>query len=110
VNSAHNRSAARAIRGARGKIAARGHFSAAGKGSASILETFPKAYRADIERAVQILREGGCQEVHVFGSVAEGRIRKGSDLNLAVRGCPPRNFFPLLGRSKEVRVKIAKGQ
>lgn len=65
---------------------------------ASGLEVFPEEYRADIERAVQILREGGCQEVHVFGSVAQGRTREGSDLDLAVRGCPPRSFFPLLGR------------
>ena len=37
---------------------------------ASGLEVFPEEYRADIER---------------------------SDLDLAVRGCPPRSFFPLLG-------------
>ena len=65
---------------------------------ASGLEVFPEEYRADIERAVQILRAGGCREVYVFGSVAEDRTREGSDLDLAVRGCPPRNFFPLLGR------------
>ena len=65
---------------------------------ASGLEVFPEEYRTDIERAVQILRAGGCREVYVFGSVAEDRTREGSDLDLAVSGCPPRNFFPLLGR------------
>ena len=62
------------------------------------LESFPQEYRSDIERAVEILKEGGCREVHVFGSVAEGRAREGSDLDLAVGGCPPRSFFRLLGR------------
>ena len=61
-------------------------------------QVFSEEYREDIERAVEILREGGCREVHVFGSVAEGRTRKGSDIDLAVRGCPPRSFFSLLGK------------
>jgi predicted nucleotidyltransferase len=64
---------------------------------ASGLEVFPEEYRADIERAVQLLKTGGCREVYVFGSVVEGRTREGSDLDLAVRGCPPGSFFPLLG-------------
>ena len=62
------------------------------------LERFPPEFHADIRRAVEILKEGGCTEVHIFGSVAEGRIREGSDLDLAVRGCPPDRFFALLGR------------
>lgn len=62
------------------------------------IHMLPDDYREDIERAVQILKEGGCREVHVFGSVAEGRTRVRSDLDLAVRGCPPERFFELLGR------------
>ena len=64
----------------------------------SMLEKFPESYRADIAQAVAILKEGGCSEVYVFGSVAEDRTRAGSDIDLAVRGCPPERFFPLLGR------------
>ena len=62
------------------------------------LDRFAPEFRADIRRAVSILKEGGCSEVHVFGSVAEGRVHEGSDLDLAVRGCPPERFFALLGR------------
>ena len=61
-------------------------------------DRFPPEFHADLQRAVEILKEGGCTEVHVFGSVAEGRVREGSDLDLAVRGCPPGRFFILLGR------------
>ena len=62
------------------------------------LDRFPPEYHVDIRRAVEILKQGGCAEVHVFGSVAEGRVREGSDLDLAVRGCPPERFFALLGQ------------
>ena len=62
------------------------------------LDRFPAEFHADIRRAVDILKEGGCTEVHVIGSVAEGGVREGSDLDLAVRGCPPERFFTLLGR------------
>jgi predicted nucleotidyltransferase len=58
----------------------------------------PEAFRSDIERAVEILKEGGCSEIFLFGSLAEGRSRENSDIDLAVRGCPPRDFFRLLGR------------
>ncbi len=58
----------------------------------------PEAFRADIERAVAILREGGCSEVYLFGSLAEGCSREGSDIDLAVRGCPTGAFFPLFGK------------
>ena len=37
----------------------------------------------------------------VFGSVAEGASGPRSDLDLAVRGCPPERFYPLLGRLME---------
>lgn len=63
----------------------------------SALEALPREYRADIERAIEILKEGGCREIHVFGSVAEGQTRTGSDIDIAVRGCPPGSFFALLG-------------
>jgi predicted nucleotidyltransferase len=65
---------------------------------AAELGAMPEEYRADIERAVRILKEGGCSEVHVFGSVADGRSREESDIDLAIRGCPPGKFFSLLGK------------
>lgn len=58
----------------------------------------PETVREDIERAVRILKEGGCTHIFLFGSAAKGRIEDRSDLDLAVRGCPPDRFFGLLGR------------
>ncbi len=58
----------------------------------------PEAYAKDIARAVEILKAGGCHEIYLFGSLAEGKIRDGSDIDLAVKGCPPGNYFHLFGQ------------
>lgn len=55
-------------------------------------------FHADISRAVRILKEAGCSEIFLFGSAATGEVSTGSDIDLAVRGCPPGSFFHLLGR------------
>ena len=58
----------------------------------------PIAYRQDIRRALTILKEAGCSNVFLFGSLAAGRVKDGSDIDLAVRGCPKGQFFHLLGK------------
>ena len=58
----------------------------------------PEGFRADLVRAVQILKEEGCSEIFLFGSGAAGKIRDRSDIDLAIRGCPRGHFFHLLGR------------
>jgi predicted nucleotidyltransferase len=60
----------------------------------SISDTF----REDIDRAVRILKEEGCTEIYLFGSVATGESHSDSDIDLAVRGCTPGRFFHTLGR------------
>lgn len=58
----------------------------------------PKDYREDVHRAVKILKEAGCTQVFLFGSLTDGKVREGSDIDLAVRGCPKGRFFHLLGK------------
>lgn len=65
---------------------------------ATIFERIPAEYQSDLERAVTISKEEGCREVYVFGSVAVGDPTFRSDLDIAVRGCPPERFYRLLGR------------
>jgi predicted nucleotidyltransferase len=60
--------------------------------------TIPEAFQQDIDRAVRILKEEGCAEIFLFGSGAEGKVSERSDIDLAVRGCPPGHFFRALGR------------
>ncbi len=57
----------------------------------------PASYQRDIRRAVKILKDAGCSDVFLFGSVASAQLHEGSDLDLAVRGCPPSDFFRVWG-------------
>ncbi|MBI3537839.1 MAG: nucleotidyltransferase domain-containing protein [Chloroflexi bacterium] len=57
----------------------------------------PKVFERDVLRAVNILREAGCSEIYLFGSIVAGKTRDDSDLDLAIRGCPRGEFFHLLG-------------
>jgi predicted nucleotidyltransferase len=58
--------------------------------------------RDQIARAAAILREAGAREVYLFGSAATGKMHEGSDVDLAVSGLPPRQFFPAMGRASDV--------
>lgn len=46
-----------------------------------------------IEQAVASLKSEGAREVYLFGSVARGKIRPDSDVDMAVSGLPPKRFF-----------------
>ena len=58
----------------------------------------PAMFRADIDKATQILRDAGCTEGYLFGSVAMGKAQQASDIDLAVRGIPPAEFFRVYGK------------
>lgn len=58
----------------------------------------PHDYKEDVEKAVRILKNEGCKEVFIFGSLAEGRVRVGSDIDLAVKGCPTGQYYRILGK------------
>jgi len=58
----------------------------------------PDDYKKDIIRAIEILKNGGCSHIFLFGSIATGEYRKKSDIDLAIKGCPKGKFFRLLGK------------
>ena len=62
------------------------------------LNRLPSSYKKDIEKAVKILKEEGCKEVFLFGSIVEGNIQEDSDIDLAVKGCPSGKYFNLIGK------------
>lgn len=62
------------------------------------LQSLPLNYQRNLEQAVNLLRQAGCRAVFLFGSLASGEIRPNSDIDLAIRGCPPGDFFRLLGQ------------
>lgn len=55
-----------------------------------------------IEEAAAALRAAGAHEVYVFGSAATGKLREGSDVDLAVSGLPPKVFFRAMGAASQV--------
>ena len=65
---------------------------------AEVLQSAPADVQRDVARGIEILKGGGCHEVYVLGSVAEDRVGPDSDIDFAVRGCPPERFFKLQGR------------
>jgi predicted nucleotidyltransferase len=58
----------------------------------------PEIYQKDIRRAVEILKEAECTNIFLFGSLTTGKVHDGSDIDLAIRGCPKGKFFQLLGK------------
>ena len=56
---------------------------------------------ARIEQAARVLIALGAREVYVFGSAATGRVRPGSDVDLAVSGLPPGVFFRAMSRAED---------
>ncbi len=49
-----------------------------------------------IEQLVVVLKKWGAKTVYLFGSAAKGTMRNDSDIDLAVSGLPPENFFKAL--------------
>lgn len=46
-----------------------------------------------IEKAVLALKAAGAREIYLFGSAAHGQMREDSDIDLAVSGLPPSQFY-----------------
>ena len=50
--------------------------------------------RADLKKAVEILRKYGAKRILLYGSLCRtGRFRRGSDIDLVVEGIPPQHFI-----------------
>lgn len=57
-----------------------------------------KSIKSDLDKAIEILKEEGCEEIYLYGSIAEDRFDEESDIDLAVKGIPSGDFFRVLGR------------
>jgi predicted nucleotidyltransferase len=62
------------------------------------LAEIPARYRADIETAASLLKKEGGESVYLFGSLAVGKIKNTSDIDLGVKGLPPEKFFSVCGK------------
>ena len=62
------------------------------------LSQIPDTFQQDIHRAIEILKNAGCTSIYLFGSLAHGKSRNVSDIDLAIQGCPKQKYFQLLGK------------
>ncbi|MBE3096449.1 MAG: nucleotidyltransferase domain-containing protein [Planctomycetes bacterium] len=58
--------------------------------------------KEQIAKAAEALKKAGACEVYLFGSIAQGRIRQGSDIDMAVSGLPPARFFQAMGEAADL--------
>ena len=56
-------------------------------------QKLPEAFEKDIEKAVDILKKAGCEEIYIFGSLAKGNFNEESDIDFAVKGLPKGLFY-----------------
>ena len=57
------------------------------------VDKLPEKYKKDIEKAVEILKNRGCTEVYLFGSLALGDYHEKSDIDLGIKGLEKRVYF-----------------
>lgn len=55
-----------------------------------------------LRQGAELLRDAGAREVYVFGSMAAGKARENSDVDLAVTGLPPERFFTAMARLEDL--------
>jgi predicted nucleotidyltransferase len=58
----------------------------------------PQKYQNDIEVAVKLLKNEGCQSVFLFGSLVTGKNHEQSDIDIGCRGLPKGKFFEVYSR------------
>jgi predicted nucleotidyltransferase len=71
------------------------------------LDKIPVKYQEDIKKAVNLLKNAGCRAVFLFGSMVTGKIHQNSDIDIGIKGLPPKNFFRVYAfLDKELSNKI----
>lgn len=63
-----------------------------------LLSRLPVEFQKDLCSAIEILKSAGCKEIFIFGSLVTDTYREDSDIDFAIRGCMPENYFSLLGK------------
>ncbi|GAB6172357.1 hypothetical protein JCM15765_18350 [Paradesulfitobacterium aromaticivorans] len=63
-----------------------------------LISRLPEDFQKDIYSAIEILKNAGCKEVYIFGSLVTGNYSENSDIDIAIKGCLPEDYFTLLGQ------------
>ena len=60
--------------------------------------SIPQKYRQDIENATNLLKNEGCREIFLFGSLVTGKIHDNTDIDIGIKGLPKGKFFEVYSR------------
>ena len=58
--------------------------------------------REDVRAAAHLLESMGASKVFVFGSLATGELRQGSDVDMAVCGLPAKIYFSAVSKASDI--------
>lgn len=58
----------------------------------------PEKFLQNITKAIDILKNEGCTEIFVFGSLTQLKHTENSDIDLAVKGLPANRYFKTVGK------------
>jgi predicted nucleotidyltransferase len=58
----------------------------------------PLRYQKDIEVAMNLLKNEGCQSIYLFGSLVTGKSHGESDIDIGIKGLPKGKFFETCAR------------
>lgn len=64
----------------------------------------PISFRKDLQNVVSYLNSIGIEEIYLFGSIARNEANEDSDIDIAVRGIQPEDFFQIYG---ELLMKVS---
>jgi len=53
----------------------------------------PEKYQDDVKKATFLLKNEGCKDVFLFGSLVTGKIHQNSDIDIGITGLNPKKFF-----------------
>ncbi|TYB31252.1 MAG: nucleotidyltransferase domain-containing protein [Candidatus Mcinerneyibacterium aminivorans] len=61
------------------------------------LEKIPEEFKADILKAIDILKEAGAEKIYIFGSLINDDYNESSDIDIGFKGDID-NYFKVLGK------------
>jgi len=53
----------------------------------------PINYQNDIQKATYLLKNEGCKDIFLFGSLVTGKYHQNSDIDIGITGLNPKKFF-----------------
>jgi len=63
-----------------------------------MINNIPEKYKEDIRKAHNFLKDEGCGEIFLFGSLVTGKVHENSDIDIGIKGLPPEKFFSVYSK------------